>query len=604
MNPPPAPMTAPSGASTWFDVVSGSLAVILVCGLVFFHRQRDFDYIETEGLRAIVAREMTERGGPSMPTVHHRPYVNKPPLAAWTTCLLSRALARFDEQVARLPAAISATLLVLVIMWCAARWMGLSAGLTAAAFTLSNIVVLDYGFRAELDMPFTFFVTVMFLLLWPALTRTGAASLAAWLGVYAAATLGAMWKAPHSLIFLWLGLLTWGKVKRSWRWLWAPGHLLGLAGSLGVLVAWLMAVTRFAGGGRVGRAAGSEVVNRLAPSLRDILEIPLFPLILFLTALPASAFLVAGMIDAVRRTSNPAPSKAGGLRARCSEWWQAVTLDPFTEFLLLMLIPGLVFLCLAPAKSGRYSLPLFPLLFLLAARFTWHSRPAFREIPLGLRPVLCRVWRVTFAVIGIMGLVCMMAAVVLTFKPDISIGPLLKLGPSRVWWTAGVGGLFVAWLIVRAVPAHRTATFLGPALLLAVVTMQPLAPTVWWPVRVRSDSQRDAALLINAVVPEGEPVFVLGRQEFPDTALYSERRFIWIDEPSDAAAHTTMPRPFFLMRENELAGDRKGDPDYRKAPGYKTVATFTRIGRNVVVFQMDVHGTSGATPEHGPPSGS
>lgn len=594
------PMKAPLSP---FDALCGALGAALVCGLVFFLHQRDFDYIETEGLRAIVAKEMVERGGPSMPTVHERPYVNKPPLYAWTTCLLSQALSRFDEQVARLPSAVSATLLILVMGWFAGRWAGPATGMAAVAFGLSNVIMLDYGFRAELDMPFTFFVTVMFALLWPALTRTGPVSFVAWIGVYTAATLGAMWKAPHSLVFLWLGLLTYGYVKRTWRWLWAPGQILGLAGSMGVLVTWLFAVTRFAGGGRVGRAAGSEVVSRLAPGISDLVQIPLFPLLFALAALPGSLFLFAGIMDAVRQTgSTPSSSPPSGWRGLFLRVWRAIRLDPQTEFLLLMLIPGVLLLWLAPAKSGRYSLPMFPLLLLLAARFAvvQCSVASGGLATAASSPRVDRIRNLMFKAIGIAGLMCACAAILLIFKPGLSFGKLPKLGSAGVWCAAGIGGIAVSWLMVRGLQPDQARAYLGPALIVTSAVFQPLMMAVWWPARVKDDSQRDAAALIRTVVPESEPVFVLGRQEFPDTDLYSARRFIWIDSPADAIEYTSAPRPFFLMRENELIGDRKGDPDYRLAAGYKPRLTFTRVGRNVIVFQLDLHKAPQAPPSPTP----
>ncbi|MCC7291238.1 MAG: glycosyltransferase family 39 protein [Phycisphaerales bacterium] len=572
--------------------------LLVVCLLHFFLYQGRFDFIETEGLRAIVPYEMLERGGPSMPTVHHRPYVNKPPLYAWTTTLLAQALGRFDEQVARLPSSISATLLVLLLYAVGRRWGGGVTGLAAAALALTNLTVLDYGFRAELDMPFTFLLTAAFLLLWPALKGRGASAMACWIGAYALATAAAMWKAPHSLIFMGLGLLTYARVKRRWRWMIHPGNLIGAALSLVVLGAWLMKVLGYAGGKRVGTAAGSEVVNRLAPSVGDLLSIPLFPLILGVVTLPASVFLVASFWEGGAVRVEAAGTAWRRARSKLVAWWTWAARDPFAEFLLLMLLPNLVFLAIAPAKSARYALPMFPLLLLLCGWMAGGGatggrgdRASAEGLP--LERGVCGV----FSALKWIGLATCGAALLIGVAPAAWMAKA-PLGPAWAWWALGLGGLLAsavgrgsATRAIRgadAAHANGRANSVGAAFLLLSVGCAPIISEVWWPARVRSDSQRAAAARIDAIVPDGEPVFVLGRQEFPDTAFYSNRSFHWIESPAQVRPTTSSPAPFFVMRETELVGDKPGMPNYVEARGFRELLRFDRIDRDVILFNLDV----------------
>jgi 4-amino-4-deoxy-L-arabinose transferase-like glycosyltransferase len=134
------------------------LLLVLVCYLVLFANLDRHEYIKTEGLRAIVATEMLERDGWSMPTVHHQPYLNKPPLYAWTTVWLSRQADGLTEQIARIPSALAGTALVLLMFALAERWIGRGTGLVAATFTLLCPTIADYAVRAELDLPFSFSV--------------------------------------------------------------------------------------------------------------------------------------------------------------------------------------------------------------------------------------------------------------------------------------------------------------------------------------------------------------------------------------------------------------------------------------------------------------
>lgn len=567
------------------------LVLALTCALMFFVHQSRFDYIETEGLRALVAYEMVERGGPSMPTVHHRSYVNKPPLYAWTTSLLARGLGRFDEQVARLPSAICATLLVLGLYVAGRRWGGASVGRAAAAFALANVTVLDYGFRAELDMPFTFFVALMFMLVYVALMRTGGVSFAAWIGAYVAATAAAMWKAPHSLIFMWLGLLTYARVHRRWRWMIAPGQVVGLAASMTVLTAWLLAVLKFAGGRRVGTAAGSEVVHRLAPGLADLLQVPLFPLIVAVVGLPGTLFVIASAAElATGEASASSSSALKRFAAAVRRWWSAAASDPRAEFLLLMLVPNLIFLAIAPAKSARYTLPLFPLLFLLAAHLMMRSRSSSADgsAPANVeRSITAALHGLWVFILGV-GAAALIAGTILVVRPQLRIGEV-SLGPAGSWFILGTACLVAGgFYAVTRRSSDARASVIG--LVLVAAGCKPVMSEVWWEAREKSDSQREAAARIDAVVPEGEPVFVLGRQEFPDTALYSRRAFYWIEAPSECRPHTNAAKPYFLMRESELIGDRPGEPNFKEATGYVERLRFERIDREVIVFQLDVDG--------------
>ena len=102
-----------------------------------------------------------------------------------------------------------------------------------------------------------------------------------------------MWKGPHSLIFMWLTLLTYGRFKHRWSWLWHPAQCAGLLAPLTVLVGWSSALSDYAGAGEVGYTAIRELYLRLVPhSLSNVLEILTFPLVTFIVTLPASLFLL------------------------------------------------------------------------------------------------------------------------------------------------------------------------------------------------------------------------------------------------------------------------------------------------------------------------
>src|SRR5690606_1032653 len=78
------------------------LVILGLCGVLFFPFLGRYEFIKTEPLRALVVREMLERPGLTMPTLHHQPYLKKPPLYAWTCVLMARATGEMNEYIARL----------------------------------------------------------------------------------------------------------------------------------------------------------------------------------------------------------------------------------------------------------------------------------------------------------------------------------------------------------------------------------------------------------------------------------------------------------------------------------------------------------------------
>jgi len=550
--------------------------LLLVCGALFLPGMGRFDFIKTEGLRAVVVKEMLEQPGLSMPSVHHRPQLKKPPLYAWTTTLLARAVGHFDERIARLPSAAAGTLLILLLYLAGERGLGRGAGLIAAAFGLTNVTVVDYAARAELDMGFGLFTTVSILLAYEALRARGGSGPRAgppgsgwrWIACYLAATLAALWKGPHSLIFLWVTLAAYSWRKRNWRWVAAPGHVTGLLVCLGALIAWTIALSGHAGAGNVGKTAAIELVSRLIPlSLAGLVSILYALPVMAAVLLPSSLFVLISL------RSGPvyaAEDRPGGRsfrelwrfsRGRASRWWAALAAHPFEEFLLYWLVPNMLWSAVVPAKAPRYWLPMFPPALLLAAaillrhRATTEAAAAHSRVG-GPKPGkdkdhLDLAWRELYRCFGIAGGVVLMVASGAALWSELR--HLGKAGSVLTWpWQAlGLGWIAVSFINVpRATGPTLPRRCLG--LIVVALAVKPVLTHVWWPIRAHDDSQRGPAAQIDAVVPAGEPVFVLGRHELPDVEFYSRRFFQWLDEPTEARAYTSAPDAFYLLRKEDV----------------------------------------------------
>jgi 4-amino-4-deoxy-L-arabinose transferase-like glycosyltransferase len=552
---PTAPGNEPSNARQTLGQTVEVFFVLVICMVLFLVGLERFDLIKTEGLRAVVVAEMLEQPELAMPTVHHRPYTKKPPLYAWCTTLLARAAGRFDEQIARLPSALAGGFLALLLFGVAEARLGRGAGLIAAALLLANPTIVDYSMRAELDMGFALLTTVSMLLAYEALRRRGVTGVVCWMACYLAATLAALWKAPHSLIFLWVPLLAYGWRKREWRWLWNPAQVAGLLLSLGVLVIWAVTLSTFAGNRNVAETAAIELVSRLVPlSGEDLLSVIYAVPMMAVIVLPASLFVIASFRSGVvyspddKPTGRSVQALARFCVGRFRSWWQAVAQDPFAEFLLFWLFANLAWCSIVPAKAPRYWLPMFPPVVLLAAHLLLQGSRGTASAT-GRRH-LDLAWRGIFGVLGVIGLLSLAMAAIAASRPELTVAGA-SLGPAGAWLAMGLGWTILAVVeFARSKPVPIVGRCLG--LLVIVLAAKPLLSEAWWPARAASDSQRLNAARIDATVPAGQPVFVLGRHELPDVEFYSQRRFEWLDHVNDAASLGPAGAAYYLLRTEDL----------------------------------------------------
>lgn len=596
--------------------------VLAVSAWVFLSDLGRYPFIGTEGLRAIVVKEMLERPGYTLPTVHHVPYLRKPPLYAWTTVTLSRAVGRLDEFICRLPSAASAIVLVVLTFVVGERRLGRGTGFAAATFLLANVTVLDYGVRAELDMPFALLCAVSALLTAAAFHGRGARAGLAWVGAYAAALLASMWKGPHVLIFNGLALLVLSRRHRRWDWLWQPGHLLGLIAALAALVTWTVVLSRFGGATDVGRTAAGELFLRLVPHrVDDLLGIIAFPFVTLIATLPASLFFLAGLRNRPTEsdaTKNPplfeetppahacersdgffvsSPLKrvlvewATNLRPAAyrmthaaREWARRLVHDPFTEFILVYTVVNLVFLMCAPAKAPRYTLPVFWAIALLGARAVGGRRADDPRSDVQDDRAINAAWRGIAWFIFIAGLAAAGQALLITGLSGSRIATDLSLAPPAwPWWLAGGAGIaFGAWEWARrSIPGAAVPRLIG--LLLVTAACKPVMMSAWWPARLASDEPVEPARRIDELLPPGAAVYVLKRDDAPDVAFYSFRRFEFVKTTADVAPKAAdQPTAYFLAREEDL--EEAGDPHLR--PGYRELFRFTRNDRNMILFTM------------------
>ncbi|MCX8110396.1 MAG: glycosyltransferase family 39 protein [Syntrophorhabdaceae bacterium] len=111
-----------------------------------------------EPRQAIMAREMMERGDYIHPYLNGRPYLEKPPFYPWMIIISSKIKGKLDEATSRIPAAASATLLLLITYSLGSMIVDRYCGLLSAIVLATNYQFLSNARESVMDMTFAFFI--------------------------------------------------------------------------------------------------------------------------------------------------------------------------------------------------------------------------------------------------------------------------------------------------------------------------------------------------------------------------------------------------------------------------------------------------------------
>jgi 4-amino-4-deoxy-L-arabinose transferase-like glycosyltransferase len=497
------------------------------------------DFVQTEALRVVVAKEMLETGEYLVPQVHHQPYTRKPPLFAWELVALAKLTgAELSEPLARSVSVFAATLYVVTIYWGAWFLFGRRCAFIAGTMALCNWVVFDYGSRAELDITFTAWVTISQLCLYAAIRqaarsgRDGAGRYAEWLawsGVYVAAGVATLAKGPHAVIFLGLTIAGWSWLQWDVRWLFRPAHLIPAATVFVLVVGWAVYMAGAVGPTHYGHSALVEIVVRLVPrKTRHFLSwfwnIPVFAAITLPASVPALVLLAWSTrerLDARRRDA--------------------------VAFVLVWLVTNLLFLTIAPAKASRYMLPVFGPVALLGAA-------GWRMFVTGTLPdrwdrVIRRFTAVVYGV-GLAG-----AAFGLVMAVQVGTTGRLIVWPvdSDLYPLGIVAGLAAGVISFSGLVALRRGVRTGQwaRIAILVILLRPVQVLIYNPLREARYSQRELARMVDDVVPPDQPVFVFGRAPLADLEFYSRRHYAWPDpdNPNRVRDVARNGIAYFVMRE-------------------------------------------------------
>jgi 4-amino-4-deoxy-L-arabinose transferase-like glycosyltransferase len=171
-----------------------------------------------EVIVTLPALQMIENGDWLIPYYTNRVWIDKPPLIGWVTALLYVATGGFSEWACRLPAALSAIGLCVLVAILARRFMDERVALLAGLAQATAVYAYMQGRLGEIDMPFALLLGgAHATLLW----HWGRGELRIpWLSAAAfhiLAALAFLAKGPLALAFLGCTILAYCGVRRSFK---------------------------------------------------------------------------------------------------------------------------------------------------------------------------------------------------------------------------------------------------------------------------------------------------------------------------------------------------------------------------------------------------
>lgn len=340
----------------------------LIWGFIFLPGLSSVEMDRNELRRALPAVTMLETCNWITPSLGGTEYYRKPPLINWmiaSSFYLSGSRNAFQ---ARLPIALSVLFTSLAFLLLPQRILPGKGRLAAALIFLTSAGIIDEGRTANIDPVFACSATlsvIFWLKGWYAHSRN---RWILWLipGLFVGS--GLLLKGPLILLSYYAFLISFLSVQRRLREFLSPAHWVGLLLALAFVGVWYASVQHHADSQRAGLITsiwGNEMLQRmdlsrlnwgkwLTRSLGGVLIF--FPWLLI--ALP-------GFSRTGRTTGN----------------WNEEQLAFLKSALYAFFLP-LILICLMPLTKARYSLPLIPVLSIVAAISLTHPYFNRTGIPL------------------------------------------------------------------------------------------------------------------------------------------------------------------------------------------------------------------------------
>jgi 4-amino-4-deoxy-L-arabinose transferase-like glycosyltransferase len=324
-----------------------SLLLAGFCAFLFFYGLAQFGLIGADEPRyAEVSREMLQRHDWVTPMLGGRPWLEKPPLYYWQA-MVAYAIFGVSDWAARLPSALDATLLVLVVYFFLRRFRP-GVELDGALMVASCAGIVGYARAASMDMALAAAFTGG-LLGWWAWRESGKTFYLA--TFYAFMALGTLAKGPVALFLAGMVLIVYAATVHELRLilktLWLPGILLFCA----IALPWYFAV-QMRNPEFFREFIVEQNLGRFSQNLYHHTEPVWYYLpVAALALVPWTVFVIAAFVQRVRlwwTERGPANATEGDSENR------------FGVFACCWLIVPVLFFSISQSKLPGYILPAIP----------------------------------------------------------------------------------------------------------------------------------------------------------------------------------------------------------------------------------------------------
>lgn len=461
----------------------GACVLVLMCLFVYVPGLWTLPAIDRDESRfAQASRQMAEAKTPLgwvVPMVQDRPRLNKPPLIYWAQAASVRAFTGEPEAgtrrndaiwMYRLPSLLAAIATILMVWQWGRKLIPSAAAMLAAAGLAASPIFVWEAHQARADMLLVM-VTTGAMWAWTTIQRSrddvGVRRWAPVAALWVCVWLGVLVKGPITPMVVGLGTLGLCVWSRSIKPLWRIKPIVGIAAVVVLSLPWVVLVAREVGFEKYAALLHDEVIGRSLepkeghwgpPGYHAIASVVLLaPISLTLGLGVAVAFvrgtrsesslsrlrLVRILHKRANRKSNKDGKKKNLTGAKPDERWlwsrYVISLvrarvlrvrDPGV-LLLCLLVPSWIVFELVSTKLPHYTMPLLPVLALLAARVAvtvWADR------------MLVRVWFQICAV-GYAITMAMFACLAFGFAAFV----LDRLGSSAGSIAMGAAGVITAF---------------------------------------------------------------------------------------------------------------------------------------------------------------
>ena len=275
------------------NVLLGGMLLLFILSLFLnlpYIHLREFQ--GEEGRRVIIAKNMIETGEWVVPYVEGKVYLNKPPLFNWLLAFVFQLTGVISETSARTVSVIAAFLCAMSL---SLFWKNI-AKINTIRFILPGLIfltftdVMDKAIRAEIDMTFTFFVTIS-LIAWFHYFEIKKKEFTAWLIALSLISLSTLTKGMQAPAFFYCGIIPYLFYKKQIKKIYSLSHCAGLFVFILIFAFWFVPFIRKIDPSDVFHAWFREIIARKEPLskggfLRHLIEFPFQYVIAYLPWIP------------------------------------------------------------------------------------------------------------------------------------------------------------------------------------------------------------------------------------------------------------------------------------------------------------------------------